>query len=160
MDWGSAPDWLSFAANATTAGVALYAAAVGLKTFNSQRTSTDVSLSLTIFAEINRYWDQLSKDASDYDYNMGQILAQFEIASGLFNRGVLTNQATLILGDHIVEVFTQLRASSDGQDLIDRCCSSDTTFEELKRFAASRMPQALNVAQFRAAREDGQVGPA
>lgn len=154
MDWGSVPDWLSFLANLITVSIAFYAAFIGLRTLRNQLTSSDVSLSIELFKEINRYWDLLSEKGEKYDYLMGQILAHFEIAAGLFNRGVLTEQARLILGDHIIEVFSRLKMSSDGEALIDQCCSSPTTFEELKKFASARMPSALNAIQFQQGRSD------
>jgi hypothetical protein len=125
------------------------AAWVGLRTFRSQRTASDVQLALGIFGEINRYWDRISDKSGSYEFNIGQILAQFEIAAGLFNRSVLTKEATDILGDHIVEVFTHIRTSPGGEGLIEQCRSSHSTFSELNKFIKKKMPQALNAIAFR-----------
>jgi len=145
----SAADWVSAASAAVTTIIAGVAAWVGLWTFRNQRTASDVGLALSIFGEINRYWDRLSANSAEYDYNMGQILAQFEIAAGLFNRGVLTSDAEAILADHIVEVFSQIMSSSSGEELLKRCCSATTTFQELQNFIRKKMPQALNSLEFR-----------
>ena len=131
------------------AAVALVAAGVGLRTFRSQRVVSDVQLALSIFSEINRYWDRLSENLGSYEYNMGQILAQFEVAATLFNKRVLAEKASTILGDHIVEVFSQIKASPEGDALLERCKSADSTFVELHIFIRERMPQALNALEFR-----------
>lgn len=141
-------DWIAALSTLAAAVIAGIAAGVGLKTFRSQRTASDVQMALGIFNEINRYWDRLSEQPNNYEYNMGQILAQFEIASGLFNKNILTDDATLILGDHIVEVFSQISMSPDGIRLLETCQSSHSTFQELKKFIRDRMPQALNTADF------------
>ncbi|WP_156359408.1 hypothetical protein [Sphingomonas sp. Leaf242] len=140
----SATDWILASSSLLAAGVAGYAAWVGLATFKRQRTASDVDLAFRIFVEINRYWDRLSSDRQLYEYNMGQILAHFEIAAALFNRNILSTNAPSILGDHIVEVFTQIQASDAGKSLIAQCCSSDSTFSELIKFVRNRMPQALS----------------
>ena len=140
-------EWIGALSTLGAALIALVAAWLGLKTFRNQRVVSDVQLALGIFSEINRYWDRLSQDVGSYDYNMGQILAQFEVASALFNKNVLAEKANSILGDHIVEVFCQIRASSSGQLLIERCRSADTTFSELQRFILKRKPQALDAIE-------------
>lgn len=105
-------------------------------------------MALGIFNEINRYWDRITDNLGSFDYNIGQILVQFETAAGLFNRNVLTKDATDILGDHIVEVFTQIQASPEGKGLLDRCRSSGTTFSELTKFSRQRLPQALSALAY------------
>lgn len=110
-----------------------------------------MQLAVSLFNEINRYWDRLV-DTGDYKYNMGQILSYFEIACSLFNRGILTKSANLVLEDHIVEVFTQIQSDTGGQAFIRECLSSPTTFSELKTFFKGRMPQALNAMSFSDAR--------
>lgn len=150
----SAADWIAAMSTMVGAITAIVAAWIGLDTFKSQRTASDVNVALNIFNEINRYWDRHSSDPADYSYNMGQILAQFEIAASMFNSKILSSNATQFLGDHIVEVFSQLRSSLQGEELIMRCCSSDKTFVELQKFVKARMPQALNALEFRSRRGD------
>jgi len=144
----SFPEWLEALSTFAGAAVALVAAWVGLKTFRNQRAASDVQLALGIFAEINRYWDRLSENSGSYQYNMGQILAQFEIAAGLFNNKILEEKAAIILADHIVEIFCQIKDSPDGAALLEQCKSSEATFSELKKFINKRAPQALNALKF------------
>ena len=146
MNYGSLADWVTAGAAWVTACIAIY---VGLKTFRQQRTSTDVQLALGIFSNINAYWDRLTDTAgANYQYNMGQILAQFELAAMLFNNKTLSKDALPILKDHIVEVFTALQVSEEGKKIIDVCRSSPDTFKELTRFAREHMPTALRVLSF------------
>lgn len=144
-------NWISAGSSFGTTIIAVVAAWVGLATFKSQRTTSDITLALDIFKEINRYWDRLSaeKDSGSYQYNMGQILVQFEIAAGLFNEKTLSGKANIILGDHIVEVFTLLSSSADGKMLLSQCASSPTTYVELRKFMSERMPQALVSLDFK-----------
>lgn len=143
----SATDWISASSSLLAASVAGYAAWVGLATFKRQRTTSDIDFAFKIFTEINRYWDRITDNQSN-DYNMGQILAHFEIAASLFNRRILSTDANSILRDHIVEVFTLIQSSDGGKSLLDRCGSSESTFLELTKFARENMPQALSVQKF------------
>jgi hypothetical protein len=145
-------DWIGAASTLVAALIAAVAAWIGLRAYKDQRTTSDVGLALSIFGEINHYWDRLSEDSGKYEYNMGQILAQFEIAAALFNNRILTKDANVILADHIVEVFTQLNSTTEGETLIERCCSSPSTFKELRSFVNERMPQALNSLDFKTRR--------
>ena len=79
---------------------------------------------------------------------MGQIFAQFEIASRLFNDRILTNDALPILKDHIIEVYTLVQSSDYGKKFIEDCRSSPTTFEELSKFLKVYFPKALLAQQF------------
>jgi len=135
--------------------VAVIAAWIGLKTFKSQRTVSDIQLAISIFNEINRYWDRIGDGIGTYQFNMGQILAHCEIGADLFNRNALTKDASGFLGDHIVEIFTMIRSSPEGRALIDQCCSSPTTFEQLQKFVRDRMPQALSALDFSRQRAEG-----
>lgn len=148
MTGPSITDWIGALSSFGATAVAVVAAWIGLRTFRNQKTVSDVQVALQIFGEINRYWDRIISGDGSYDYNMGQILAQFEIGAGLFNRNALTKDASVILGDHIIEVFTQIQSSPEGKGLLARCCSSNTTFVELFKFIRRRMPQALNVLDF------------
>jgi hypothetical protein len=60
----------------------------------------------------------------------------------------LTDSANLVLGDHIVEVFTKIQGDEKGRQFIDRCLSSPNTLSELRSFFRRRMPQALNTMAF------------
>ena len=141
-------EWVSAIAGIVGASTALYAAIVGLKTFRHQQTTNDVSLALAIFEQINRYWDRADEKIGSQAYNFGQALAYFEVASGLFNDGILTNQASKILKDHIVEVFTSFHVSVSGKRLLDHCQSSGTTFSELRKFADQHFSKALLAQAF------------
>ena len=143
-----APSWISATAAALGVFVAGSAAYVGLRTYADQRTSYDVTLALSIFAEINRYWDRVSNGDGTAQYNYGQILAHFEVAAALFNDGILTDQASKILADHIVEVFTALETSESGRAVIAHCNSSSETFQELRSFAKKRFSKALLAQAF------------
>lgn len=145
---GSVADWITAIAAVATVGIALYAARVGISTFRHQRTSFDVQLALGIFESINRYWDRLVSEPEHYTYNMGQILAQFELAATLFNSDVLTRTAEPILKDHIVEVFALLTTSEEGRRTINACSSSRDTFKELRKFFAKNAPTALRFLDF------------
>lgn len=148
MELGSVADWVTAAAAVGTVGIAGYAAYMGLATFRHQRTSFDVQMAIGIFESINRYWDRLASDSEHYTYNMGQILAQFEVAAALFNNGVLTRTAEPILKDHIVEVFVRLISNEDGRRTISECSSSPDTFKELRKFLADHAPTALRALSF------------
>jgi hypothetical protein len=137
------PSWISASTGLAGLIVAGSAAFVGLRTYAHQRTSYDVNLALSIFAEINRYWDRATASEGATPYNYGQILAHFEIAAALFNDKVLTRQAAKILGDHIVEVFTALEGSENGRALLEHCQSSSETFKDLRKFAKTHFPKAL-----------------
>jgi hypothetical protein len=141
-------EWLASGAAVSGAIVAVIAAWVGLRTFLHQRTSNDVALALSLFAEINRYWDRISLAQGEAEYNYGQILAYFEIACALFNKNILSSDANSILGDHIVEVFAVLQASENGRAIIKTCKSSSSTFSELEKFGKSRFSQALQTLAF------------
>jgi hypothetical protein len=144
----TAPDWISAFSAAIGVLIAGIAAWFGLRTFQHQKTSNDIALALSIFAEINRYWDRISSSDADQDYNYGQILVYFEIACALFNRKMLASDANAILGDHIVEVFSILQSTDSGREIIRKCRSSDTTFAELEKFGKKRFPQALKALAF------------
>ena len=130
-------------------GGGLLAAFVALRTLRHRKESFDVKLAYEILAEINRYWDRIADKEGDFDFNAGQILAQFEIASGLFNDRVLTGAAGKILEDHIVEVFTSWQSDTEGKQLLDKCRSSGRTFEELEKFIQHRFGRALLADAFR-----------
>jgi hypothetical protein len=85
---------------------------------------------------------------------MGQILAQFEIASALFNNGVLTKTAEPILKDHIVEVFARLISTVEGRETISQCSSSQDTFKELRTFLANHAPTALKAITYSESQPD------
>lgn len=153
MQFGSLADWFTATAALCTAAIAYNAARTGLATFRHQRTSFDVQMALGIFDNINRYWDRLASDGEHYTYNMGQILAQFEVAAALFNNGVLTKTAEPILKDHIVEVFVQLISTDEGKRTVSQCSSSPDTFKELRRFLAAHAPTALRALTFQESRE-------
>ena len=139
----SAPDWISAVSTLCGIGVAAYGGWIALNTYKHQIETSDVQLALKIFDEINRYWDRIVDGSGAYSYNSGQILAQFEIASGLFNDELLHASAQKILADHIVEVFTAWQADEVGKKLIRDCYSSKDTFIELHKFARSKFPKAL-----------------
>tara|TARA_R110000868_G_scaffold345011_1_gene606096 strand:+ start:496 stop:1050 length:555 start_codon:yes stop_codon:yes gene_type:complete len=141
-------DWISAIAAVVGVLVAVVGGWIALRTFAHQRTANDVELALSIFAEINRYWDRISENSNNYQYDIGQVLTYFEIACALFNRDVLTKEATIILGDHIVEVFTQMQGDKHSKEFLEKCRSSEATFSELKKFAKQRLPQALNALAF------------
>lgn len=124
--------------------IAGFTACFGIKIFQHQRTSADVTLALGIFATINGYWDRITdNNGENYQYDIGQIFAQFETAARLFNDSLLTKDALPILKDHIVEVYTQVQLDEKGQDFIQNCISSPTTFEELQKFLKTHFPTAL-----------------
>jgi len=142
-------DWLSAIANLATAVIAGFTALFGITIFQHQRTSSDVQLALGIFATINTYWDRITDNKSaNYQYDMGQIFAQFEIAAKLFNDAILTDGALPILKDHIIEVYTHVQSTPEGKTFIQNCVSSPTTFEELRKFLKSHFPTALLALQF------------
>lgn len=128
---------------------------VALRTFAHQRTANDISLAMQVFSEINQYWSRISElDPKDikyidkYEYNMGQILTYFEISCAMFNKKILTKDASDVLSDHIIEVFSQLESTDNGMRLISKCVSSDETFCELKKFAKCNFPKALKASTF------------
>jgi hypothetical protein len=141
-------DWISAVATVVTAVIAYWAGSLAVASLRQQRTSSDVQLALGIFENINSYWDRLVDKPEDSTYNMGQILAHFEIASALFNRSILSDGALPILKDHIVEVFSRLQASEDGTRVMKECCSSSSTYIELRRFASKNFPTALKALGF------------
>jgi hypothetical protein len=144
----TAPDWISAISSLVAALTALIAIIIGVNTLAHQKVTADIQLAHGLFSEINRYWDRISDTNTNREYNMGQILVQFEIGAGLFNREVLSESASLILGDHIVEVLTQLARAEGGQVLMERCCSSNTTFVELNKFIAKRELQLADIHEF------------
>lgn len=147
------PDWVSALAGLVGAFTAVIATTVGLNTFRHQQTTNDVVLALAIFEQINRYWDRADEHGGS-NYIFGQILAYFEVAASLFNDGILTKQASKILRDHIIEVFTSLQTSNAGREVIEHCRSSGTTFDELQKFAKTHFPRALLAQAFSDQRSD------
>jgi hypothetical protein len=135
MAAGSLADWLAALASLVTAGIAAW---VGLRTYEQQRTSSDVKLALEIFETINRYWDRLV-DSGHPRYEHGQILSQFELAATLFNNRTLSPKALPILENHIIEVFNSYKSSEDGQQLIRELKTSNHTFAELEKFLADHV---------------------
>jgi hypothetical protein len=156
MDWGSVPDWISSLSGALAATVAAIAGYVGVRTFQHQRTSYDVSLAMDIFRDINTHWNRvIDGDSKNYYYEIGQILVHFEIAATLFNKRVLTGTALPILRDHIVEVYSALISDVSTAAIVDNCRSSDKTFSELDRFLKKHFPTALTALDHRTARGVG-----
>lgn len=144
--YGSLADWIAAIAALVTAFIAAY---LGLVTFKHQRTSADVQLALGLFSSINCYWDRVTDSSgANFKYDMGQILAHFELAATFFNNKTLTARALPILKDHIVEVFTAIQVSAEGKHLIETCRSSPNTFKELRAFAAEHMPTALQALSY------------
>jgi hypothetical protein len=142
-------DWLSAIANLITAAIAAFTAWFGIRIFKHQRTSADVQLALGIFSSINLYWDRITDTkATNYQYDMGQIFAQFETAARLFNDSILTADALPILKDHIIEVYTNVQSTDEGRNFIQNCMSSPTTFEDLRKFLRTHLPTALLAQQF------------
>jgi hypothetical protein len=146
-------DWLGAGSAVVGVAIAALVAWQGLRAFLHQRTTNDVALALSLFAEINRYWDRISSREGDAEYNYGQILAYFEVACALFNRQILTTAANSILSDHIVEVFSILQTSEGGKEILRRCRSADSTFSEIEKFGKLKFPQALRAVAFAEARE-------
>lgn len=105
-------------------------------------------LALSLFADINRYWDRIVDEKGDHKYNYGQILAQFETAAALFNRKILGNEGQIVLKDHIVEVWLSLSSSEHGKELIEQCRSASATFTELESFFKIHQPTALLADKF------------
>ena len=150
MDSAQAAAWLSAVATLATAIIAALAAYIGIRTFQHQRTASDIQLALTVFDDINRYWDRIiDSESKNYDYDMGQVLSHFEVAAALFNKKILTKNALPILKDHIVEVFASIAGTSDGERLIKACCSSPDTFKELRSFLREHSSTALQSLSFR-----------
>jgi hypothetical protein len=142
-------EWVSAIASLATAGIAAFTAIFGIKIFQHQRTSSDVQVALGIFATVNFYWDRITdNDGTNYQYNMGQIFAQFETAARLFNDDILTKNALPILKDHIVEVYTFVQSTPEGKEFINSCKSSQTTFKELRKFLKIHFPTALLAQQY------------
>lgn len=142
-------EWISTLANLATVIIAFFTAWYGIVIFKHQRTSSDVKLALELFATINYYWDRINDNKSaSYQYDMGQIFAHFETAAHLFNESILTKDALPILKDHIVEVYTSVQGDESGKKFIESCCSSPTTFEELRKFLAKYFPAALLAQQY------------
>ena len=79
---------------------------------------------------------------------MSQPLSYFEISCSMLNKGVLTKDASDVLSAHIIEVFTSLEMSDFGKSLIEKCRSSNQTFDELRLYSKRKFPQALNAAAF------------
>ncbi len=106
-------------------------------------------MALGIFATVNFYWDRITdSEGTNYQYDMGQIFAQFETAARLFNDDILTKTALPILKDHIVEVYTFVQSTPEGKVFINSCESSHTTFEELRKFLKIHLPTALLAQQY------------
>lgn len=102
-----------------------------------------------IFSSINAYWDRITDTkAANYEYDMGQIFAQFETAAQLFNESILTEDALPILKAHIIEVYTKVQSSEEGRIFIQNCVSSPTTFDDLRKFLRTHLPTALLAQQF------------
>ena len=141
LDWGSIPDWIAALAAVITTAIAAY---LGFITFGQQRTSGDIQLALGLFATINLYWDRIvDSDSKNYKYDMGQILAHFELASSLFNNSSLSAKALPILKDRIIEVFTAVQSPDEGNRLMESCQSAPDTFKELRILAKSHMLNAI-----------------
>lgn len=150
MSASSITDWIEALSTLVAAATAVSAGYLGIRTFQHQRTSNDVQLALGIFSDINGYWDRIvDSESRHYEYDVGQILAQFEVAASLFNKAILTKDALPILKDHIVESFTHIKMSDEGKGIVQACQSSPTTFEELNKFLKKHLPTALNAASFR-----------
>lgn len=145
-------DWIGTADLVITCaalGIAFWAAKTAVETLKNQRTTNDVALALSLFDKINSYWDMAINNPAQNQYCIGQILAYFETASGLFNRKVLSHHASEILSHHIVEVWSKMRASESGAQFIDQLRSSATTFDELGKFFREYQSKALADDTFR-----------
>ncbi|MEQ8741699.1 hypothetical protein [Parasphingorhabdus sp.] len=135
---------MSTVASVATVLVTGFTAWFGIRIFKHQRTSSDIKLALEIFSTINNYWDRINDSNSQhYNYDMGQIFAQFETAARLFNDSILTDDALPILKDHIVEIYTAVESSDEGKNFIRDCVSSPTTFSELRKFLKKHFSTAL-----------------
>jgi hypothetical protein len=144
----SLAEWIAAIAALVTVFIAAW---IGLQSFRQQRTSADVQLALSVFGEINRYWDRIADTDSgqakhDTAHDIGQILGQFELAAALFNRRTLSKAALPILKHHIIEVYTSLINSEHGRKLIDDCRSADSTLVELDSFLKRHLPAEANPA--------------
>lgn len=144
MTEGSVPDWIAAVCGSGALIAAVIGAFLANRSFRHQVTNANIETSLAIFRDINAYWDRITDSGgTSFEYDLGQILTQFELASMLFNRGILTRQALPILKDHIIEVFRGIRGSDLGEKFIEKCMSSDTTLCELKAFMKAHQPTAL-----------------
>lgn len=131
-------------ANVVVATTAVITACHGISIYKQQRTTSDIKLALEIFETINRYWDRIiDRGDEKYEYNMGQILSQFEVAARLFNDSILTKEALPILKDHIIETYTQIKSHPDGKAMINSLKSSQTTFEHLDKFLSDNHTKVL-----------------
>jgi hypothetical protein len=148
----SCADWIGIAdllVTCTALGIAFWAAKTAVETLKNQRTTNDVSLALSLFDKINTYWDMAVHSPAQNQYCLGQILAYFETAAGLFNRKVLSKDASEILSHHIIEVWSKMRASPSGDQFINQLRSSATTFDELNKFFREHQSKALADGTFR-----------
>lgn len=133
-------------ANVVTALIAAIALGFGWYTFSRQKTASDVTHVLEIFQTVNSYWDRLN-DASkgnttcpnDLRYNIGQILAYFEVLSYLINSGVISNTASDIMSSHVEEIWNRINEREDYKGLIEELTSTDKTFEQTRIFVQSRL---------------------
>lgn len=153
-------DWIGIADLLVTCaalGIAYWAAKTAVETLKNQRTTNDVALALSLFDKINNYWDMAVNNPAQNQYCLGQILAYFETAAGLFNRQVLSYHASEILSHHIVEVWSKMRASDSGKQFIDQLRSSATTFDELNIFFREHQTKTLADGTFRSGAWDSPI---
>lgn len=153
-------DWIGIAnliVTGITLCIAFWAAKTAVKTLKNQRITNDVTLALSIFDKINSYWDMAIKEPAHKNYCLGQILTYFETAAGLFNRRVLSHDASEILSNHIIEVWSKMRASPSGAEFIDQLRSSATTFDELNIFFQGYQSKALADDTFRSGAWDSPI---
>jgi hypothetical protein len=136
-------DWISAASSVFTAGIAVYAANVGIKTLKHQRDSANIAVAVNLFDRINGYWDKMQEPNSKPDYCLGQVLAYYETAAALINNKHLSDPAELILKDHIAEVWSKLTDDPYHREIIKKLESSDTSFSELKKFVNAYVPTML-----------------
>jgi hypothetical protein len=115
-------DWIGLAELVVTVValcIAIRGAMIAFQSLENQRSTNDVALALDLFNKINGYWDMVVTNPENNKYYLEQILTYFEVAAGLFNRRVLSDDASEILGHHIVEVWTKMRLSESGKHFLE-----------------------------------------
>lgn len=144
-DWDLAPQIatvVSGIATAITAGIAgwaLWFARGQLRAqaaaIAHQSNSRDFEAFVELLRDINAAWEKVqTSDLQHREFYLGQLIALYEAACYVFNRGVVAELVIGLFKPHIIEVFEKFSQDQVMLALMNKITSGENTYSEIAAF--------------------------
>jgi len=102
----------------------------------AQSDAVDLQNLYKVMGEINNGWEKLQLcDAEHWEFYFGQLLASYELACYVANRGIIGKAAVEPLRDQIVEVLLNLVTDKVLLTKMKAVASGEHTYKEIIQFS-------------------------